>query len=72
VTLKGVTGTFTWMVKPSDSSPTDERVVLKFDQVGQTYLLRSIQYGQVETFQLDKKAKGLESAQERTLVGQGQ
>ena len=71
VTLQGATGRFTWMVKPSDSAPKDERVVLKFDHIGQTYLLRSIQYGQVVTFQLDKKAKDLESAQERTLVGQG-
>ena len=71
LTLQGPAGKFTWMVKPGDSTPTDKRVVLKFDQIGQKYLLRSIQYGPVVTFQLDKKARDLESAQERTLEGQG-
>lgn len=71
LTLQGPAGKFTWMVKPGDSTPADKRVVLKFDQIGQTYLLHSVQYGTVVTFQLDKKAKDLESAQERTLTGQG-
>ena len=72
VTLHGPTQSFTWMVIPGDSAPSDKRVILKFDQIGQTYLLRSIQYHADTTSRLDKKARDLESAQERTLSGQGQ
>lgn len=46
---------FTWVVGPGASDPTDRKISLKFDQVGGSHVLQSIQYGSVVTSKLDKK-----------------
>ncbi len=55
VTLKNVqtNATFTWTVSPGEPAPTDMRIVLKFDEIGQTHLLRSVQYHSMITSRLD-------------------
>jgi hypothetical protein len=66
--------TLTWIGLPADINPTGSmasatnRTVLKFDVVGEKYLLRTVQYGSAITSRLDKKARELEAAKERTLV----
>jgi|SRR5580700_1519879 hypothetical protein len=50
---------FTSIVGAGTPSPRDYKIALKFDRVGQTHLLHSIQYGPVITRELDKR--GLES-----------
>jgi hypothetical protein len=46
----------TWLAGPGSPNPNDKRVVLRFDRVGSSYALRSVQYGNAITSQLDKKA----------------
>ena len=46
---------FTWVLGPGMPDPTDNAVVLKFDQSGQTHALQSIQVGSMITGHLDKK-----------------
>jgi len=47
--------TFTWVVGPGEPAPTESKVTLKFDTLGGTHVLQSIQYGRLVTSQLDKK-----------------
>ena len=55
VTLRSVqtSSTFTWTISPGQPLPTDTRVVLKFDEMGQAHLLRSVQYHSMITSRLD-------------------
>ncbi|QNI31409.1 hypothetical protein H7849_20380 [Alloacidobacterium dinghuense] len=53
---------FTSIIGPGSPSPLEYKIALKFDLVGQTHLLQSIQYGTMITSKLDKKA--LESERE--------
>src|SRR5271155_5525240 len=46
---------FTSIVGAGTSSPWKYKIALKFDLVGQTHLLQSIQYGTVITRELDKR-----------------
>ena len=59
VTLKNIqtSSTFTWALAPGDPSPTDTRVVLRFDEIGQTHLLRSVQYHSMITSRLDESTR---------------
>jgi hypothetical protein len=54
VTLQSKDGrnTFTWTLSPGDAAPTDTAVKLKFNEVGDTHVLRAVQYGPLETFKL--------------------
>lgn len=47
--------TFSWLLAPGDPSPGDQGVVMRFDNTGSGYALRSIQYHAAITRQLDKK-----------------
>ena len=47
---------FTSLIGPGAPSPWEYKIALKFDLVGQTHLLQSIQYGTMITGKLDKKA----------------
>ena len=58
VKLVGATRSFTWVIHPGDGAPSDNRVILKFDDLGSVRTLRAIQYGPMTTSQLDKKAIG--------------
>ncbi len=60
--------TFNWMAIPSAANGT--RVVLKFDEVGGTHVLQSVQYGTLATPRLDKKLKIFDEAQTRIVTGQ--
>jgi hypothetical protein len=54
VTLQSKDGTesFTWTLSPGDAAPTDTAVKLKFDEVGDTHILRAVQYGPLATSKL--------------------
>ena len=52
---KGSADTFTWIVGPADAAPSDHKISLKFDAVGNTHVLQSVQYGTLITARLDKK-----------------
>jgi len=58
---KGYPESFTWVVGPGAPEPTETKVALKFDTIGKTHVLQSIQYGPVITAKLDKKS--LENAE---------
>lgn len=64
VTLKskGVPQSFTWIVGPGDPAPGDTAVVLRFDELGETHALRSVQYGSQITSRLDTKTNQAEHA----------
>lgn len=47
---------FSTIVGPGTPSPYEYKIALKFDLVGETHLLQSIQFGTMITSQLDKKA----------------
>jgi hypothetical protein len=73
VTLKSKDApeSFTWAIAPGDPLPTDTRVVLSFDAIGQTRMLRSVQYGPMITNNLDKnRTNQLERIS--MPIGQGQ
>jgi len=52
---KGSADTFTWVVGPADATPSERRITLRFDEVGNTHVLQSVQYGNLITARLDKK-----------------
>ena len=51
---KGSADTFTWIVGPADST-SERKISLKFDELGKTHVLQSVQYGTLITSRLDKK-----------------
>ena len=57
VTLKSHASTqsFRWSLRPGEPAPTDTRVVLMFDQIGDGHALRSVQYKWLITPRIDKK-----------------
>jgi hypothetical protein len=48
--------TFTWVMGPAEASPSERKVSLKFDEIGNTHVLQSVQYGTMITSRLDKKS----------------
>ncbi len=52
---KGSPQSITCLLTPGTPSPTERKVALNFDLVGQTHVLQSIQYGPMITARLDKK-----------------
>ena len=59
VMLFGEHGTknFAWVLLPGDVAPNDHRVVLRFDQFGNQYALRQIQYDGLITNDIDRKMR---------------
>jgi hypothetical protein len=57
VTLRSLDATqhSSWGLGPGDPAPTDHRVVLRFDAIGDSYALRSLQFNSLITARLDKK-----------------
>lgn len=53
---KGSSDIFTWIVGPGAAEPNDTKVALKFDLIGNSHVLQSIQYGPAVTARLDKKS----------------
>lgn len=58
ITLKSENNatSFAWVGGPGEPSPTDHRVILKFDKHGRMHYLHTIQYGPGITQELDSKA----------------
>jgi hypothetical protein len=52
---KGTGNTFTWIVGPADTTPSERKIALNFDAVGNQHVLQSVQYGTKITSRLDKK-----------------
>ncbi len=71
VTLKSqdARNTFRWGLGPGDPDPMAKGVVLKFDEIGESHILQSVQYGPLVTSRLDKKPKPSEHAHTRTVPG---
>jgi hypothetical protein len=59
---------FVWVISPGAPSPTDQRIVLTFDNFGGAHLLHSVQYRDKITSRLDKPAK--EYVPSRIVAGQ--
>jgi hypothetical protein len=53
---KGSGQTYSCLLTPGAPGPTERKVALNFDLVGETHLLQSIQYGPMITAKLDKKS----------------
>jgi hypothetical protein len=53
---KGSEQSFSAILLPGEPSPTETKISLKFDTVGETHLLQSIQCGPMITSRLDKNA----------------
>jgi hypothetical protein len=67
VTVKSLaTGlSFSSLLGPGDAAPTDTKLTLKFDTIGNSHALRTIQYGWQITSQLDRK----QERSERLMAG---
>jgi hypothetical protein len=59
---------FVWVVTPGSPQPTDQRIVLTFDNFGGTHALQSLQFRNKITSRLDKPAK--EYVPSRIVAGQ--
>src|ERR1700734_3567820 len=57
VVLHGDNGTLTKLANPSGNAKDNQMVSLKFDHVGRTYYLRTMQMGQLVTARLDLRIK---------------
>jgi len=68
--LQGAARSFVWIAGPGAPSPADQRVILSFDRVGSTHLLRTVQYGAIVTSRLDKKVREAIPEPEQTVAGQ--
>ena len=66
---RGLSQSFTSIIGPGTPSPWEYKIALKFDLVGQTHLLQSIQYGTMITGKLDKEALKSERSSEEYSSG---
>ena len=55
LTSKDAGTSFTYVIGPGAAAPTDRKISLKFDNLGGTHVLQSIQYGPLITSRLDKQ-----------------
>ena len=69
VKLVGATTSFTWVIHPGDAAPSENRVVLKFHDIGSAHTLSAIQYGSLTTSRLDQKALGQEARSTEIVLG---
>lgn len=71
VTLRSLDAprSFAWALGPGDPAPTDTRVVLRFDDFGQSRALQSVQFGGLITSRLDRKPKDSEHVLGRVVTG---
>jgi hypothetical protein len=60
---------FMWIAGPSDGANAGS-VVLSFDQIGETHVLRSVQSGSLLTHRLDRKTMKSETVTEQVTPGQ--
>lgn len=60
---------FNFVAGPGTLDRTGVHVVVKFDEMGDSHVLRSIQFGSLATARLDKKRKNAESMPVITIDG---
>ena len=72
VTLQSKDGarTFNWLLTPGDPAPSSTRVTLRFNELGNAYTLRTVEYGSLTTTRLDKKSPSNEHVHTRVIQGQ--
>ncbi len=58
--------TFHWLVGPGNPNPTDNRIILHFDDSGQNHSLQSVQYGSMITSRFQEKATTTNGASRST------
>jgi hypothetical protein len=70
VTLKSkaTAQSFTWVIGPGDPSPDATAVTMRFNDLGDSHVLRSVQYGPMITSRLDKKNKQNEHVHVQTIT----
>lgn len=61
---------FISMIGAGNPAPTDTKVILKFDELGDKFALKTIQYHSLITPLLDKHEKNTEHAPVRMIEGQ--
>jgi hypothetical protein len=49
--------TFSWLAGPGEPGPADNRVVLRFDHLGETHTLQSVQYQTIITSRQSARAQ---------------
>jgi hypothetical protein len=60
---------FSWILAPGEPAPNDTSVVLRFDETGKSYALRTVQYGAMITPRLDKKTWETEHLPAQIVLG---
>ena len=61
---------FAWVLMPGDGSDRKVKASLSFDRVGETELLKFVQYGDHKTSVLDKGSKSMERPITHIIQGQ--
>lgn len=61
---------FVWVAGPGEPAPTDTRVILRFDEMGENHALQSVQYGSLITSRLDHKRRQTEYVPTRIIMGE--
>ncbi|HVU45402.1 MAG TPA: hypothetical protein VHD85_04700 [Terracidiphilus sp.] len=69
VHMTGAARGFTWLLVPDNSLSNNNRVILKFDEVGSQHILRSVQYHNQTTTRLDKRSKVTDSVPAQSITG---
>jgi hypothetical protein len=64
-TMKSVS----FVLRPGDAAPTDNRVLLNFENVGETRALRTLQYGALTSPRFDRENKRAEFGTARLSQG---
>jgi hypothetical protein len=67
--MTGAARGFTWLLVPDNSLSNNNRVILKFDEVGSQHILRSVQYHNQTTTRLDKRSKVTDSVPAQSITG---
>ena len=71
ITLKSLDArkSISFVARPGDAAPTDNRVVLNFDRAGDDHVLRTLQYGALTSPRFDKEHKRAEFGTGRLSQG---
>jgi hypothetical protein len=58
------------MLRPGDPAPTDERVILRFSQTGETHALQSVQYRSGITSKIRENPRQAENLAPKGMSGE--
>lgn len=70
VTLAGHNNAMIWGAGPGSPNPSDHRVVLTFDRIGASHMLRTVQFGSVITSRIDSRYAHSLAAEEQIAAGE--